>query len=312
MDITDGSLKAYFTTILAPNWHEAYARTPVVYTEIASLIPSTSAYSSYAWMGRLAKLREWIGERQHKNLESFPMTVKNKKFEGTVDISRDTFEDDGHGIYSMAASDLGEASNKYRDYLLRDLLEAGETTLCFDGQDFFSTAHPIDPYNSGAGTYSNLHTGTALTLENLAIEVAAFKAVKGSDGEKMGIKPTTLIVHPDQEHEANRILFANFLAETPAGGTMPVAVGASSNVAGRYGLKLMVWDDLTLSGKWYLGDFSKSVKPLVFQDRIAPDLVPLMDPSHPQVFERDIFSWGVRARGAATFSLPMLLRKMAA
>lgn len=54
---------------------------------------------------------------------------------------------------------------------------------------------------------------------------------------------------------------------------------------------------------WFLLDTSRALKPLVFQRRIAPQLDSMDDPSDPNVFLRDVFLYGVRARGAAGFGL---------
>ena len=315
MEVNLGSITGYYTTFLAPKWGLAYDRTPAVYKTLTTEEPSSTLQNTYAWPDRLPKLREWIGERQEKNVSIFPMTVINRKFEETISVTRDQFEDDTYKLLSFLPIGLGEASAKYPDYILRDLLEAGETTLCYDGQDFFSTSHPVNPFNTALGNYTNLQTACALTVDNFAAQVAAMKQLNGADGEKLNVAPDTLIVGPDLEHEATRILFGKTLAEATMGAV--TGVGGQDNVlaisAGRYGVKnLVVWNDLKLTGKWYLADNSKGVKPLIWQNRIAPQLTPMIDPSSEKVFYQDKFVWGVRARGNASFSLPFLMRKMAA
>jgi phage major head subunit gpT-like protein len=50
---------------------------------------------------------------------------------------------------------------------------------------------------------------------------------------------------------------------------------------------------------WYLFDVSKPLKPMIWGERTAPDIVPRQDPADPHVFQFDEFLWGVRARGVA-------------
>jgi phage major head subunit gpT-like protein len=310
---TLGNLDAYFKTFLAPAWHEAYERTPVKYKDVATVIPSTGAENTYAWMDRVAKLRKWIGERQHKNMQLYPTTIVNEEYEDTFDIPRTKFEDDQQGLFGYLPAAMASAAAKWPDYLVRDVLEAGESTLCYDGQDFFATAHPVNPMDAPKGTYSNLQTSCPLTRDNLASQIAAMRLLVGADGEKLSVEPDTLIVHPDQADVAVQLIYGQVLAQAGSGSGATLNVGGYTNTIPMLAkLKLEIWNDLTLSGKWYLADNSKGVRPMIFQQRLAPVMTPVIDPSSPNVFERGVFTWGTRARGAAGFSLPFLMRKMAA
>ena len=50
---------------------------------------------------------------------------------------------------------------------------------------------------------------------------------------------------------------------------------------------------------WYLFDTSTGMGPMIWGDRIAPEIVARQDPDDPHVFDRDEYVWGVRARGVA-------------
>lgn len=54
---------------------------------------------------------------------------------------------------------------------------------------------------------------------------------------------------------------------------------------------------------WYLMDLSKPVKPLILQNREEDELVSLADPKDENVFRRDAYQFGVRARRNAGFGL---------
>ena len=65
-----------------------------MWSQIATLVPSTTAEQKYGWLGKITKFREWIGERQYQNLVQHDYAIKNKTFENTVTVSRDEIEDD--------------------------------------------------------------------------------------------------------------------------------------------------------------------------------------------------------------------------
>lgn len=54
---------------------------------------------------------------------------------------------------------------------------------------------------------------------------------------------------------------------------------------------------------WYLFDTRQPMGPMIWGERIAPEIVARQDPDDPHVFDRDEFVWGVRARGVATYGL---------
>ena len=55
---------------------------------------------------------------------------------------------------------MGRASQVFPDELVFGLLKTGGSTLCYDGQFFFDTDHPVFPNVDG--------TGTAVLVSNVA------------------------------------------------------------------------------------------------------------------------------------------------
>lgn len=70
-------------------------------------VPSTSRDETYGWLGQFPALREWTLPRQVKSLEAHGSTIKNRKFESTIEIGRDDIADDRLGIFKPALSEMG-------------------------------------------------------------------------------------------------------------------------------------------------------------------------------------------------------------
>jgi phage major head subunit gpT-like protein len=66
---------------------------------------------------------------------------------------------------------------------------------------------------------------------------------------------------------------------------------------------LLVNPYITSSTAWYLIDGSFPMKPFVWQLRTSPVFQSRMAESDEPVFTRDVYQWGVRARGVATYGL---------
>ena len=59
-----------------------------MWSQCATLVPSSTAEQKYGWLGKITKFREWIGERQYQNLVAHDYAIKNKTFDNTVTVSR--------------------------------------------------------------------------------------------------------------------------------------------------------------------------------------------------------------------------------
>lgn len=140
-------------------FNEAVQATPVSWDQIATLTPSTTETEMYPWLGQTTKFREWIGPRALQGLSTHGFSIKNKHYEDTVAIPRDKFEDDTYGIYSPVVAQLGVDTKVFPDILVYNLLKAGNTTLCYDGQYFFDTDHPGFDRNGQPISVSNYQAG---------------------------------------------------------------------------------------------------------------------------------------------------------
>lgn len=116
---------------------------PLDWQMIATLVPSNTSEEHYAWLGQFPELREWVGERQLKQLASYDYRIRNKTFESTIRVARENIEDDQYGIYMPMFQEMGHASATHPNRIIFELLAAGFTTPCFDGQFFFDADHPV-------------------------------------------------------------------------------------------------------------------------------------------------------------------------
>lgn len=121
---------------------------------IATEIPSTGAANYYGWMKDIPGIKEWVSDRQLVAMGAHGYAIENKTWETSITVTRENIEDDQIGIYSPIAQKFGEDVALFPDELAFTLLKNGFSTLCWDGQNFFDTDHPLD--TTPASTYSNV------------------------------------------------------------------------------------------------------------------------------------------------------------
>lgn len=124
---------------------------------VASFIPSGSSRNVYPDLGQWPGFREWVGDRQFKDITAGAYAIDNKTYESSVEIKREDIEDDNVGLLQHMAKAQGQATVMHADELLFPLLLQGFTTAGHDGVNFFSEDHA----GPGATKQSNLVAGAA-------------------------------------------------------------------------------------------------------------------------------------------------------
>jgi phage major head subunit gpT-like protein len=165
MEISAANLSALFTGFDVV-FQRGFEKPPSYYEQVSSVVRSGSRQTTYPWLGRTTKFREWLGDRVVQALEAHTYTIVNKNFEDTVSIDRNDIEDDTYGVYEPIIEQLGWDTKTHPDMLLFAMLKNAVTTpsdvLCFDGQPFFSASHPVGLMGEPGGTTaSNVNTSGA-------------------------------------------------------------------------------------------------------------------------------------------------------
>lgn len=149
--ITPALIKG-LSTGFQKHFQDGLESAPSEYSKIATVVQSTTASNTYGWLGQFPNFREWIGDRVINDMAAHGYSITNKLWESTVGVKRTDIEDDNIGIYAPLFNEAGRASAALPDELVFDLLNKGASTLCYDGQNFFDTDHPVYPTVDGQST----------------------------------------------------------------------------------------------------------------------------------------------------------------
>lgn len=259
-------------------FNKAFSEATPLYQQVATVTPSATDAETYAWLGDIPGMREWIGDREVQNLSSADYTIHNKPFELTIGIGRDAVEDDKIGLYRPSVEMLAYAASMYPDKLVFDLMSKGFTNLCYDGKPFFSNDHKV-----GKTNVTNMGTAK-LTPESYKAARAAMASQKNSKGQPLGILPNLLVVPPALEGAAMDILKAEII------------LGSTNTLRGT--AEPLVVPQLSVSDtSWFLLDTKRPIRPFIFQERRKPEFVAQVDPKDPSVFSSKTYLYGVDARG---------------
>lgn len=288
MIVNKASLDQIFIN-LKTTFNKAFDATPSMWEKIAMLVPSGGSQNDYKWLSNFPAMKKWVGEKQVKSLEGFSYTIVNDDWEATVEVDRNHIEDDILGIYAPQAQMAGFSAKQLPDEIVIALVNGGAASLCYDGQYFFDTDHPV------AGASVANKGAVALSVATLAAAQASYgvartamRKFKDDEGRPLNITPNVLLVGPALEDTANTLMNNERLEDgkqNPYKGTATVVVDAriSSDTA------------------WYLLDTTKPVKPFIYQERKKPVFVQQTDMQSDGVFMRKKFKYGAEARAAGGY-----------
>lgn len=114
-----------------------------MWDRVATDVPSTQKEQKYGWLGKIPSVRDWVGPRAVQNLEQHDYAITEKALELTIGVDRDDVETDNLGIYGPMFEEMGRSTAAKWDQMVFALLKAGFNTVCYDGQFYFDTDHPV-------------------------------------------------------------------------------------------------------------------------------------------------------------------------
>ncbi|MBD3728756.1 MAG: Mu-like prophage major head subunit gpT family protein [Sphingomonadales bacterium] len=158
MKITGTALQTLHTAFNA-SFQRGLGQAETSYRAIATVINSTTRATEYGWLGKLPKMREWLGDRVINGVQAHGYAIKNRDFELTIGVDRNDIEDDHLGVYAPLFEEMGMATAAHPDEMVWELWQAAFDTPCYDGQNFFDTDHPVLDADGAKTTVSNMQAG---------------------------------------------------------------------------------------------------------------------------------------------------------
>jgi len=287
--VNKANLEAVFLN-LKTIFNKAFEAAPSIWQQTTMLVPSGSSQNNYNWLSRFPKMRRWMGEKFIKQFEAFKYAIVNEDWEATVAVNRNDIDDDTLGIYAPMAQEAGYSAKQLPDEIDAELKNGAFTALCYDGQYFYDTDHPVagaSVSNKGTAVLSNASQAAAAAGYGAAR--LAIMSFKDEEGRPLNLIGDTLEVPPALETIRRMLMENDKLADdtpNPYKGTA----------------KLLVNPRLESTTAWMLHVTTRPVKPFIYQERKAPVFVQQTDAQADDVFMRKEFKFGAEARAAGGYA----------
>lgn len=203
--------------------------------KVAKQLQSESKKERLIWLLDSAKIERTNvegGQIPFEDILSATTEFTNQNAAAGLEMSRNEIEDkDANGVESAAhwARTIGAYAAYWPQEQIAKAMLLNPT--CYTGQPLFSTAHPVNPFNSSLGTFANRFTGASSgaypgaapidysvsvdeAVQNLSKVLAYIATIKQPGGTApRKLKPVGLLHPPNLTARAQQITNARFIAQ---------------------------------------------------------------------------------------------------
>ena len=203
-------------------------------------------------------------------VKGYEATFTHKQFARGVTIERELIDDSRWSAIENQTRTLGDAAFRFREKAGAQIFEnafSAATTSTLDkygidavGPDGVALCSDAHPAHSGDASTTQTNEGTlALTEANVSTTRTEMMAFQDMQGELLAVMPDEIIVPPELEDDALKIL-----KSTQEPGSANNAINPQQ---GRF--RVIVWHYLTDSNNWFMCDSGLRAQYLAWYDRIA-------------------------------------------
>jgi phage major head subunit gpT-like protein len=204
--------------------------------KVAKRMPSGAKKERVSWLLDSAKIERTIkggGQVSFEDIVMITTEYENLNAAAGLKLKKEQLEDlDGNGVQLAThwSRQMGAYAAYWPQKMIAEAIRNNGTG--YDGVAFFhASAHPVNPFNAGAGTYANLFTGAAsgiypgalpidnsvsveTAVQNIAKAIAYVASLKMPNGQDPRfLRLAHIIVPPALVARAQQITNAKYIAQ---------------------------------------------------------------------------------------------------
>lgn len=253
--------------LLEPIVREAFLlsaeRYPSIIPTLFDVLPSAAAWEKFQGIGAVG-VDAWDQFRKTKKAakvafdNGYLTTFTHDTYMVELDVERELIEDSQYPQITDAAAALSDSAMEKRETDAASVFVNAftDTYAGADAVGLCSTAHPNGPNKTGS-TQSNEGT-YSLTADNVSTVRIAMMGFKDDAGGRLAINPDMLLVPPDLEDAAIKIV-----------GSVQQPGNANNDINPQNGrMRVVRWNYLTDTNAWFMIDSGRMKRALKWFDRV--------------------------------------------
>ena len=212
------TFRAAFAELLEPRlrrvYFNQYMMEPLLYRQVANVISSRRAHEDtikVSGLGVMVSKPEGTPIAYTDPVQGTRKRVVHVTYALGFRVTLEMQQDDLYSIIDKMPADLGDATRDHQENLFWGVFNdafAGAVYTGLDTAALCTTTHALlKPKPGGATTDSNqVSPGVALSVTGLETALTRMRLTLNESGRQTPIRPSLLIIHPNNAHEAYRLL----------------------------------------------------------------------------------------------------------
>lgn len=242
---------------------DTYTALPDRLSEVYDMLSSSDSFEKWSSGGALPNFTQHTGTVVYQSMaQGYDVTATHVPFSNGIQIERELYDDDRHGVWSGRPKALAKSYHQTRQtYGARLFNNAFSVDTFFynnsEGVALCSDSHTT---NSGVSTSTGFDNLTTSSLSATAVEAAyiQMRDFRNDVGQKITVMPSKLIVPVALYPTAHEIVKS-----------MGKVDSANNNVNFSHGMyEIFDWEYLTDTNNWFLMDGSMQKECFKWFDRI--------------------------------------------
>jgi hypothetical protein len=205
------SLPDVFEDAQADLFYQRYAMLELLYPQLFNVRTSTKGHEDsfkISGLGPFATKPEGTPISYDQAAQGPRRRTVHTTFALGYRVTMEAQEDAQYDVIDMLPEDLGDAARDHQENLAWALFNdafAGSTYTGLDGLALCSTAHTTLKFR-GSTLSNSLSPGVALSVTSIESMLTNMQLTQSEEGRRTPIHPAILLIHPDNAHEAYRLL----------------------------------------------------------------------------------------------------------
>lgn len=244
-------------------FYDEYKQLPDKIGSVYSVESSSDNHETWSGVGSLPDFTQFAGSVSYQSqAQGYDTTATHVPFANGIQIERELYDDDRHGIWERRPVSLAQAAQRTRQKHAARIYNnaASVDTFFYNNSEGVALVSDSHTTTSGASTASGFDNMTTAALSAVSVAAARIqmRGFRGDVGERISIMPSKLVIPVDLYEIAYEI------AESE--GKVDSANNNANVHKGKY--EVMDWEYLTDTNNWFMEDSSQRKNFLVWFDRI--------------------------------------------
>lgn len=255
---------------------------------VAWRVPSNHGLEEYSLLGFPPAMREWVGNKQFKQVREDGIIIRNKAWEASIGVLKEELRRGETVQILTRIRELADRGVAHPGKMISDFMvanaESGAVTS-YDGQNFFDTDHAL----GSSGTFDNDLTGAAATgttptvaeaRDAIMATIQAILGARDDQGEPMNENARNFIV----------MVPALYWGAHVAAVTLNTIDNGVTNILANlngFNVQLVMNARLSYTTKFVTFRTDGRVKPFILQEEVPLDLEQLTEGSDVAFLNRD-------------------------